>query len=47
MDNLYAEQQFYYPGARTILANLLYTIVIGIFIAVFLTLTGIFTTTSI
>jgi len=45
MDNLYAEQQFYYPDTRTILANLLYTIVIGIFIAVFLTLTGIFTTT--
>jgi sensor histidine kinase YesM len=45
LDNLYAEQQFYYPGARTILVNLFYTIVICIFIAVFLTLTGIFTTT--
>jgi hypothetical protein len=45
MDNLHAEEQFYYPGARTILVNLLYTIAICIFIAAFLTLTGIFTTT--
>ncbi len=39
------EQQFHYPNVRTVLVDLLYTIVIGIFIAVFLTLTGIFTTT--
>ncbi len=38
------EQQNYYPDARTVLVNLLYTIVINTFIAVFLTLTGIFTT---
>jgi sensor histidine kinase YesM len=45
MDNLSMEQQFYYPNIRTILVDLLYTIIIAIFIAVFLTLTGIFTTT--
>jgi sensor histidine kinase YesM len=44
MDNLYAEQQFYYPDTRTILVDLLYTIVIDTFIALFLTLTGIFAT---
>jgi sensor histidine kinase YesM len=43
-DNLSMEQQRHYPEARTILVNLLYTIVIATFIAVFLTLTGIFTT---
>jgi sensor histidine kinase YesM len=44
MDNLFMEQQRYYPDARTILVDLLYTIAIDTFIAVFLTLTGIFTT---
>jgi sensor histidine kinase YesM len=39
------DQQFYYPGHRTVLNNLLFTIAIAIFIAIFLTLTGIFTTT--
>jgi sensor histidine kinase YesM len=38
------EQQYYYPNARTIFVDLLYTIVIATFIALFLTLTGIFTT---
>ncbi|MGD0915406.1 MAG: histidine kinase [Thermodesulfobacteriota bacterium] len=44
MDKLYAEQRFYYPDSRTIPVDLLYTIVIDTFIAIFLTLTGIFTT---
>jgi sensor histidine kinase YesM len=44
MDNLSTELRSYYPYARTILVDLLYTIVIDTFIAVFLTLTGIFTT---
>jgi sensor histidine kinase YesM len=43
-DNLSVDQQHYYPDTRTILVNLLYTIVIDTFIAVFLTLTGIFST---
>jgi sensor histidine kinase YesM len=38
-------QQHYYPDARTVLVNLFYTIIIATFIAVFLTLTGIFTAT--
>jgi len=38
------EQQFYYPDGRAFLVNLLYTIAIATFIAVFLTLTGIYTT---
>jgi sensor histidine kinase YesM len=41
MDNLYSHHHF---DARTVLVNLLYTIVIDTFIAIFLTLTGIFTT---
>ena len=45
MDIPYAEQQFHYPDTRAILVDLLYTIVIDTFIAIFLTLTGIFTTT--
>jgi sensor histidine kinase YesM len=44
MDNLHPKQQFYYPDARTFLDNLLYTIVIDTFIAIFLTLTGVYTT---
>jgi len=44
MDNLYAEQRGYYPDGRATLVNLLYTIAIATFIAVFLTLTGIYTT---
>jgi hypothetical protein len=44
MDNLYAEQQFYHFDSRTVLVNLLYTIAIATFIAVFLTLTGIYAT---
>ncbi len=39
------EQRHYYPDARTGLVNLFYTIIIATFIAVFLTLTGIFTAT--
>ena len=43
MDNPYAKQKsYYYPDTRTFLNNLLYTIAIATFIAVFLTLTGIF-----
>jgi sensor histidine kinase YesM len=44
LDNLYWER-FYRFDARTVLVSLLYTIVIGTFVAGFLTLTGIFTTT--
>jgi sensor histidine kinase YesM len=44
MDNLQGRQQFYYPDAKTFLNNLLYTIAIATFIAVFLTLTGIYAT---
>ena len=44
MDNPHAKQQFYHPNTRTFLNNLLYTIAIATFIAVFLTLTGIFST---
>jgi sensor histidine kinase YesM len=44
MDNLQAKEQLYYPDARTVLVNLFYTIAIDTFIAIFLTLTGIFTT---
>jgi sensor histidine kinase YesM len=44
MDNLYRERFYHHFDARTVLVNLLYTIVIDTFIAVFLTLTGIFTT---
>jgi len=36
-------EQRFYPNARTVLVNLLYTIAIATFIAVFLTLTGIYT----
>ena len=43
-DKPYAEQQGHYPDARSIPVDLLYTIAIDTFIAVFLTLTGIFTT---
>ena len=43
MDNPYAKQKsYYYPDTRTFLNNLLYTIAIATFIAIFLTLTGIF-----
>jgi sensor histidine kinase YesM len=43
-NNLSMEQQRYYPDDRDVLVDLLYTIVIDTFIAVFITLTGIFTT---
>jgi hypothetical protein len=44
MDNLHREQLHFDHDARAVLVDLLYTIAIDTFIAVFLTITGIFTT---